>query len=563
MTEMLNRGNKMNTFRSFFLVCVALVMGALAMSSIAEKVLAQPGAAGPVATMQMDQTRIIWQPTANYVGYVLRVADPSGDTTIFSFSGNQMPFFQSVDNSGAPRTDGLYKYELRAEPNLDAQPKALLAEAAQTVDRGQVVEQLRQSGKLPASELVQFGTFQIRNGAFVQPGIESSEGPAGGQQDPGLITPMDQVIADDLIVQSSACVGLSCVDGESFGFDTIRLKEDNLRIHFDDASVAAGFPNNDWRIVVNDSGNGGASYFAIEDAITGTTPVKTPFKIEAGSRTNSLYVASTGRIGLGTNSPAMSMHAVKSDTPGIRLDQDNTGGFTAQVWDVAGNEANFFIRDVTNASRLPFRVRPGAPTSSIDIAATGRVGFGTDTPAYAMELERTGTDATFVAQKTDGSTAMINATTDTVRIGSISNHSLELVVNSSPVMTVTAAGNVTLGGVLVEYSDRNAKENFTPVSGADILARLANIPVTVWNYRADDNKTRHMGPVAQDFYSAFGLGEDDRHIAVLDEAGVAFAAIQELNRIKDNQEQKIADLEKKNAELEARLAALESKINNR
>lgn len=80
----------------------------------------------------------------------------------------------------------------------------------------------------------------------------------------------DQVIADDLIVQGSICTGFDCVNNESFGFDTVRLKENNLRINFDDTSVGA-FPSNDWRIVVNDSSSGGQSYFAIEDATAGQT----------------------------------------------------------------------------------------------------------------------------------------------------------------------------------------------------------------------------------------------------------------------------------------------------
>ncbi|WP_445150735.1 hypothetical protein [Baekduia sp. Peel2402] len=62
-----------------------------------------------------------------------------------------------------------------------------------------------------------------------------------------------------------------------------------------------------------------------------------------------------------------------NDTPGIRLAQGNGGGYTAQTWDVAGNEANFFIRDLTGGSKLPFRIRPGAPTSSIDIQTSGTV----------------------------------------------------------------------------------------------------------------------------------------------------------------------------------------------
>ena len=61
------------------------------------------------------------------------------------------------------------------------------------------------------------------------------------------------------------------------------------------------------------------------------------------------------------------------DTPGINLVQTADSGFTAQTWDVAGNEANFFIRDVTGGSRLPFRIRPGAPTDSIDIRTNGEV----------------------------------------------------------------------------------------------------------------------------------------------------------------------------------------------
>jgi len=76
----------------------------------------------------------------------------------------------------------------------------------------------------------------------------------------GLTTSVqaDQVIADDLIIQGSACVGFDCVNGESFGFDTIRLKENNLRIKFEDTSISASFPSNDWQLTANDTTNGGA-----------------------------------------------------------------------------------------------------------------------------------------------------------------------------------------------------------------------------------------------------------------------------------------------------------------
>ena len=76
----------------------------------------------------------------------------------------------------------------------------------------------------------------------------------------------DIVHLDDVIIDGSLCVGQDCVNGENFGFDTLRLKENNLRIHFQDTSNSASFPTNDWRIVVNDSSNGGSNHFSIEDS---------------------------------------------------------------------------------------------------------------------------------------------------------------------------------------------------------------------------------------------------------------------------------------------------------
>lgn len=192
----------------------------------------------------------------------------------------------------------------------------------------------------------------------------------------------DQVIPDDLIVQGSECVGLDCVNGETFGFTTIRMKENNTRIGFDDTSASSGFPANDWEIEANESASGGTNSFAIRDA----TALRTLFKIIAGAPENSFYMASTGKIGLRTTNPGLDLHFNTSDTPAIRFEQNNSGGFTAQTWDIAGNEANFFVRDLTGGSRLPFRIRPGAPTSSIDIAASGMVGIGTATPLQKVHI---------------------------------------------------------------------------------------------------------------------------------------------------------------------------------
>jgi hypothetical protein len=197
----------------------------------------------------------------------------------------------------------------------------------------------------------------------------------------------DQVIPDDLIVQGSICAGLDCVNNENFGFDTIRVKENNTRIQFDDTSTSAGFPTNNWQIRANDSGGGSSFLGIVDQGATGNSESGTlVFAVDAGAGANSLRVSSSSNVGLGTATPVLDMHTNTTDTPAIRLEQNNSGGFTAQTWDIGANEANFFVRDVTSGSRLPLRVRPGAPTSSLDIAASGNVGINNGSPASTLDV---------------------------------------------------------------------------------------------------------------------------------------------------------------------------------
>ena len=108
-------------------------------------------------------------------------------------------------------------------------------------------------------------------------------------------------------------------------------------------------------------------------------------------------------------------------------------------------------------------------------------------------------------------------------------------------------------GTLNQSSDRNLKEEFTPVDSQGILERVARLPISRWDYK-QDAKTRHIGPMAQDFYAAFNVGTDEKHINTVDEGGVALAAIQGLNeKLKEDDAQKDAQIKA----LEKRLADLE------
>ncbi len=200
-----------------------------------------------------------------------------------------------------------------------------------------------------------------------------------------------QYTVGDREIDGSLCVGNDCVNGEAFGFDTIRLKENNLRIKFDDTSSTASFPPNDWQIRINDSANGGASYFAVEDVSGG----RTPFRVSAGARSNALFVDSQGDVGIGTSTPATDIDIKIGDTPTVRLQQDGTSGFTPQTWDMAGNETSFFIRDATGGSTLPFRIMTGgAPSQSLVIDADGHVGIGAGTDPEGQLEVASGADGT-------------------------------------------------------------------------------------------------------------------------------------------------------------------------
>jgi trimeric autotransporter adhesin len=132
------------------------------------------------------------------------------------------------------------------------------------------------------------------------------------------------------------------------------------------------------------------------------------------------------------------------------------------------------------------------------------------------------------------------------------------------VFEVTNNGTVYSKGLALT-SDRNAKDNFTALDSQAILAKVARLPVTEWNYKDDGADQKHIGPMAQDFHAAFGLnGADDKHISVVDEGGVALAAIQGLNQKLDastvNSDVRIQKLEAENTVLKRRLEALEKVI---
>ncbi len=117
-------------------------------------------------------------------------------------------------------------------------------------------------------------------------------------------------------------------------------------------------------------------------------------------------------------------------------------------------------------------------------------------------------------------------------------------------------GNATLRGTLTQNSDRHVKERLEPVNARDVLAKVSSLSISTWSY-TNSAGTRHLGPMAQDFRAAFGLGETDRGIASVDADGVALAAIQGLNQKVEDLSGELKRRETENAELKLRLEKLE------
>lgn len=501
-------------------------------------------AAEEYASMSVSPGEIVWHPLIDNGGATLSVSGPKGLAIRQEYGAGSSPVVGIADSSGVGLPDGQYSYEMVFTPAS-----------------GTVMRHDNEAVAAPAAEpMVQSGSFRVAAGRFVVPsGTESAGITAQAIPDGGIVA-LDQVIPDDLIVQSSLCVGFDCVDGESFGFDTIRLKENNLRIKFEDTSVGT-FPANDWTIVANDSASGGASYLAFED----TTGAKIPFKVTAGAPTNSLFISSTGNAGFGTSTPVLDLHVTTTDTPALRFEQTSGGGFTAQTWDVAGNEANFFVRDVTGGSRLPFRIRPGAPTSSIDIGASGNVGIGTNNPgsklhvvglAPILTVESTGNGGAGILLNDSNSTGPITGTATGTwqitnrnsdgRLGFSRNSGADSVV-------VTSTGNVGIGTTTptnklevcgtsgcayneggttwVNASSREYKDNIATLSAESALETLNGLNPVTFSYKGRPEQNR-VGFIAEDVPDLVAT-RDRKGLSPLDIVAVLTRVVREQNRTID------------------------------
>lgn len=529
------------------------LLGALAAAAV---VAGQPtvgAAADPFSIAIRLPDRIELYPADPNLGHLLRIQIPDGTVVSETFGPGEVvawPF--DAENDAIP--DGNYTFEARSL--AVAPPLRRDASARRRTDPG-------------AFSRATVGYFTVRDGSIIPADLRESVSAKALSKATVLAT-------DDGVIRNGLCVGFDCPNSPSFNADTIRLEENNLRIHFSDTSTDS-FPGNDWRLLANDSTSGGGNYFGVEDSTSG----RRIFTLEAAAPSNSLYVDSAGDVGFGTATPALDIHKRSGDSPAIRLEQDTSGGFTAQTWDIAGNETNFFVRDVTHSSNLPFRIRPGAPDSAIDISGSGEVGMGLSNPESALHVRRSDGSARLLVEETSGIAGarelfklknnggpfFIFENTDlgesySFAMGATGHFLISHQQTAGVQMRLRPNGNLEIAGTLTEGSSRDIKDNVAVVDSSTVLAKLDELEISEWNYAGDD-EIRHIGPMAEEFYGAFGLGPNAKHIAPKDLAGIALAAAKALNAETKQLRMENEALNAENREFRMRLERIEAKLNMR
>lgn len=285
-----------------------------------------------------------------------------------------------------------------------------------------------------------------------------------------------------------------------------------------------------------------------------------------------------GCLSTDVNGPALKIK--ETNNYQIKFDAMNCCVPWELAWILQANEpglnGDFLIR---TTGTVPFRIMASSPDNSF-VVFPGRIGLGTATPAQALhvfgsngvtqalieETNATTSFRTLLELKNKGASRLNITDTSTAATWGLNNSggNANLIKSGTGVnaFSLQGNGNLTIAGTLTQNSDRFTKHDIVPVQPEQILGKVLSLPIATWV--RDGDEARHLGPMAQDFAAAFGLGEDDRHIATIDMAGVSLASIQALNGRLTNalaaKDSEIETLRRESSDLARRLAAMEKLV---
>jgi hypothetical protein len=220
-------------------------------------------------------------------------------------------------------------------------------------------------------------------------------------------------------------------------------------------------------------------------------------------------------------------------------------GYTATVGGGAGNTASGDDATIPGGRR-------NSATADYSFAA-GRQAQADHKGAFVWA------DSTNARVASTGSDQFIARASGGVYFGTDSNPDL------SPGFISTSTGAyLSEGGTWTNASSAARKTAFAPADPGEALSSVCDLPIQTWQYKDEDNDTRHVGPTAEAFHDTFEVGGDEQTISTVDADGIAFAAIQgladEVESQSERQAETIAELHEQNAKMEERLSTeLEAK----
>lgn len=217
---------------------------------------------------------------------------------------------------------------------------------------------------------------------------------------------------------------------------------------------------------------------------------------------------------------------------------------------------------------------PGAVSAQGTLFVEGdKVGIGIATPAFPLHVVRTTAGETRLLQIDNAGPARAtfkNTTAPGVwSFGHENNDHFSINRGGTGIQEFSIApnGNILVSGSVVHSSSRETKRDFEALDPRSVLSKVAGIVIAEWRYSDEPQDVRHIGPTAEDFHAAFGLGTDNKHIAINDSAGVALVAIQGLHQLVEEKDGEVAELrarletrELEVSRLAERLDALESQL---
>jgi hypothetical protein len=250
------------------------------------------------------------------------------------------------------------------------------------------------------------------------------------------------------------------------------------------------------------------------------------------------FDTSPARLGIGTTAPGHEL-TIRASSPGIRIDDSSSSLYDMEM---ELNSYSFELEGASNQDIFEMDIR--APAQTIDISNVGNVAIGGQasgstaltTPDLLIRGDGGVGVERLVQLESTSSPQMVFRDTNVVGSSGVWFFAMtadnQFKISYDGTGEVEAKlfqnGNLNIAGALTQNSDRNDKQDILQVDSQDVLDAVASLPISTWEYK-DDEGVAHMGPMAQDFYAAFGLGSTPTGIATIDTGGVALAAIKGLN----------------------------------